>query len=335
MIHTYELYIPISNEQMERIKFHHDFKPITEILRELEKKLLGTTISYTKGDFGNFISVKVDAIIVLMTYDILEKHITSLIAVHEKICDYLLLDSIKILNQIRIDYRIDVKVASKAHRLLIMKLLNKTKHKYYHLKMETIYKTTIHLKNKSMELKLYDKEEQRRVKGQKVRPGEEGILRFEIALINGHLKYNKKKKGMPKELQTYLKEELHLEYMRKIVDVLFPGNFYYLLDAEAIFEERHVKKVDRELTRDIMVMMSERGYEGVKEAFSDYKIEKCLSILREANIHPVPIPKNEKVQGYSREMPLRNPVDEILGAIEAYEQRKNDEKAGEETLKSV
>ncbi|MBN2259865.1 MAG: hypothetical protein JW702_04950 [Clostridiales bacterium] len=314
---------------MERIMFHHNFKSITKILGELEKKLPGTTISYTKKDFGDFISVKVDAIIALRTYVILEKHLNSLLIIHETICDFLFLDSLEMLNQIRIDYRIDVRVELKTHRMLIMKLLNKTKHKYYHLKRGEIFKTTILLKNKSMELKLYDKEEERRAKGQKVRPGEECILRFEIALINGHLKYNKKKKGMPKELQTYMKEELHYEYMRKIVEVFFPGNFYYLLDAEAILEERHVKKTDREFVRALMVMMSEKGYEGVDKAYTPHIIKKCLKILREVNIHPVPIPKNEKVLGYSRENPLKNPVNDILRAIEASEHKAEDEKTVE------
>jgi hypothetical protein len=173
------------------------------------------------------------------------------------------------------------------------------------------------------------------VTGQTVRPGEEGVLRFEIALINGHLKYNKKKKGMPKELQTYLNEELHLEYMRKIVAVFFPGNFYYLSDAERILEERRVKQVDRKLIRKIMVIMSEEGYEGVKEVFTKNEVDKCMRILREANIHPVPIPKNEKVLGYSRETPLKNPVDEIVEAIEVFELRNSAEKTGEEALKKL
>jgi hypothetical protein len=49
----------------------------------------------------------------------------------------------------------------------------------------------------------------------------------------------------------------------------------------------------------------------------------------------VPIPKNEKVLGYSRETPLKNPVDEIVEAIEVFELRNSAEKTGEEALKKL
>jgi hypothetical protein len=330
MIHTYEQQIAISNEQIERIMFHYDFKSIQLVLRKVEKELPGTTLTFMEKDFGTYINVHIDAIIALKTYDIKPQHIIQLHEIHETICDYLMIDAVESLNLTRNDFRVDSVGWSKVERTLILKLLHKTKHKYGHMKKGVKkYKTTVELENGSMKAMLYDKEEQRKVTKGKVNDEEIGVLRFEVALRNGHLKYNKKKKGMPKELQTYLKEELHLKYMRKIVEIFFPGNFYYLSDAELMLKEIQVKKVDRDWIREIMVMMSERGYEGVKEAFSDYKIEKCLKILREGKIHPVPIPKNEKVQGYSRETPLRNPVDDILRAIEAYEMRKSNKKTEE------
>jgi len=216
LIHTYEFIIPVKEENLTEITLLHALKPFKIITKDLERLIPGIKVKLIKTADSYFISVHLDAIKALHSYKIMPDSLESLLAIHDSICSYFLINNEDSINLTRIDYRLDVEVGSKENRELILKLFKKTRSQHYHLKKERDYSTTVSLENKNMEVKVYDKEQERIDKGNPIPEEEEGILRFEVALRNRHLKYNKKKKGMRKDISTYHTTELFLAYMMKV-----------------------------------------------------------------------------------------------------------------------
>ena len=85
----------------------------------------------------------------------------------------------------------------------LIDVLNKSISKYRFQKKYNKYKTCKYFNCKSIQFKIYDKEQERICKGKSIEKYEENVLRLEIALRNRHLNY-KKYIGRKKELKSYL-----------------------------------------------------------------------------------------------------------------------------------
>lgn len=79
------------------------------------------------------------------------------------------------------------------------------------------YKTTCYFNSQSLVVTIYDKETERNAKGEKIDVFEENVLRFEVRLLNNHLKNNKRNKNIPKTLEAYMKQDLYIDYMNNYI----------------------------------------------------------------------------------------------------------------------
>jgi hypothetical protein len=130
---------------------------------------------------------------------------------------------------------------------------------------------------------------------QKKEDYEKDILRFEVALRNQHLNYNKRTYDMSKNISTYLNSSLYKIYMKNNLEIfLYKGDYYTIYKAKKIITNSNIKGNYKEETIEFIKYISKYGVTKAKSKYSTYRFKKYLSILDELNINPILIPKNLK-----------------------------------------
>src|SRR5699024_10827586 len=212
LIHSFETFIPVSDEDMYQIFSKYGirvnkYRYIRAAIEDLNRKLKNVfpayaivrTWEHTQLDGIWYLQFKVDAIKVLnrgtiveKDYELIELDIRKFLSYHFGYSyhfDYHTLT--------RIDYKIDVEVPNPQHRELLFHLFEKYTYRYaYKEKIKWgkdengnpfRYETSQYHKNKSTELIIYSKEEERIAKGEPIEPYDKNIIRYELRLKNRHL----------------------------------------------------------------------------------------------------------------------------------------------------
>ena len=208
----------------------------------------------------------------------------------------------------RIDYRYDVVVESKMARNLLLKLLKKASDRSSYMKKIDKYKGTVRYFAKSKSNNIYDKENERKSKGQEVKEYEKCIMRFEAQVKKPHLRYKKIKNNIQLELEEYFTFEKYKEYMEKmIIKVVGKGDFYNFYHAKKIINNSSIKdKYKKEIIEFLNYTSVKRSLSKTKEAYGRYKYDKYMDILEELGVNPIIIPEKEKVSY------LPNPLSELI-----------------------
>ena len=218
----------------------------------------------------------------------------------------------------RVDYRFDKYISSKGERLILIHLYKKmiNKHGFKLKKSQNKYKTSIRYDSKSMQIIIYDKEEERKDKNKKCEDYEKCVLRFEVKLLNKHLNYNKRKYNIEKDLKFYFSESLQRKYMlSNIQKIVYKGDYYNIREADKIINKSNMKERDKKFIREFLIDVSENGITGAKEIhierdkkkYTPYKFKKAVSILEELNINPILIPKSREYFHNERHFYIKNP----------------------------
>lgn len=206
----------------------------------------------------------------------------------------------------RIDYKKDVKIKSPKERELLFHLLEKYTDKYrYKEKIKwgkdkngtpLKYETTQYHKNKSVELVIYSKEEERIAKGEEIHSYDENVVRYEFRLKNRHLnsmKRTDKGIGRPKHLKTYFSSRLQKKYMEKdVLPIIHKGDYYKITEAEKIIEKSQFSRTKKERLRDFLVLISRGSIDTPAKHMSKPTYRQYLRDLETLGINPVLIPKN-------------------------------------------
>ncbi len=149
---------------------------------------------------------------------------------------------------------------------------------------------------KSKVLRLYDKDSQSRIMNLSNIDCFRDIVRFETSLKNRHLNYKKYKEGTPKIIESYLKEVLFFKYIAKEFDkVLYQGDYMKLEDAKKIIQDSKLSNNDKKKLYNFLRKASNNPLEKVKVSVSAHEFRKCINILNELGINPIPIRSREKV----------------------------------------
>ncbi|WP_251550518.1 hypothetical protein [Neobacillus muris] len=150
---------------------------------------------------------------------------------------------------------------------------------------------------------IYDKEEERIAKGEKIQSYDICCLRYELRVKNSHLnsmKRNDKGKGRPKELRSYFSYQLWKEYMVKHVQpIVHRGDYYKITEAEKIIENSHFTKKKKDDLRAFLVQISKGNIDTPKKHMSKPTYRKYLRDLESIGISPVLIPKNLSTQNHA------------------------------------
>lgn len=306
MIHTFEIMIHISYEDFHHLfsmygvrlnKYQYVRAAVKELNKEIKKSHSAYAITRTweqvNGDWN--LQLKVDAIKMLnrgiiteKDYELIESDIRRFLIRHFGHSDYF--DSHTLT---RIDYRMDVELLNPKDRELLFHLLEKYTPKYaYKVKIKWgkdengnpfKYETSQYHKCKSIELIIYDKEEERIANGEEIQPYDFGRIRYELRLKNAHLNSMKRKdkgKGRPKELRSYFSYQLWKEYMEKhTLPIVHRGDYYKITEAEKIIENSYFSKKKKEDLRAFLVMISKGNIDTPKQHMSLPTYRKYLQDL--------------------------------------------------------
>ncbi|GFR35459.1 phage/plasmid replication domain-containing protein [Thermobrachium celere] len=94
-----------------------------------------------------------------------------------------------------------------------LKYIKKTYDEYRFKEKYKEYSTTVYYSNKSNQICIYDKEEEKTAKNDEIQEYERNVLRYELRLTNKHLNYIKNRYGITKVLINYLDEKVYKKYL--------------------------------------------------------------------------------------------------------------------------
>ncbi|MGL4991299.1 MAG: phage/plasmid replication domain-containing protein [Sarcina sp.] len=295
MIHTAQFYINIENEDKEFLKdkYTEDIsRAIARVNNIYENK--GISINYITQEYGNCrIHFVIDFIKLLEKTDITSDDLENInFEIYKFIFDITgnYIEPV----MIRLDYRLDVTVNLK-EREVLMYLYNKTIDKYGFKKKYNKFETTIYYNSKSIQTKIYDKEEERKSKKEGICSYEKNILRFEVSLCNSHLNYNKRIYKMDKCLDVYLKESLYVSYLKNHLEIfIHSGDYYTIYGVRKKINSSNIKESEKEKLIEFLKYISQNGVTKTTQKYSKYSFKKYKSYLNELGINPILIPKNLK-----------------------------------------
>lgn len=318
MIHTIQLYTNLSFEEKNSIEIRFN-KSIKEVMKEINNKNQGVKLSGKNRACHYQITVFVDVTKLLNRGNVYEEDYYEVKERIDEAIECMVGYSLE-LTLIRIDYRIDKYVNSKAKRLILMHLYKKMVDKsgFKVKKAKKKYKTSVRYDSKSMQIIIYDKEQEREDNNKYCEEYEKNILRFEVKLLNKHLNYNKRKYNIDKDLKYYFNEELQIKYMlSNIQKIVYRGDYYNIREADKIISQSNIKEKDKYFVREFLVDVSEAGISGAKDIITEeddvkytkYKFKKAIEILEELNINPILIPKSKEYIHNERIFHIKNPFD--------------------------
>lgn len=318
MIHTVQLYANLSFEEKNIIEKRFK-KSIEEVMKEINSDREAIRFSGKNREFHYQINIFADVTKILNRGNVYEKDYDEVKKRIDNEVEYLVGYSLDLI-LMRVDYRLDKYISSKAERLILIHLYKKmiNKHGFKLKKSKNKYKTSIRYDSKSMQIIIYDKEEERKYKNKKCEDYEKCVLRFEVKLLNKHLNYNKRKYNIEKNLKNYFSKSLQVKYMlSNIQKIVYKGDYYNIREANKIINKSSISDKDKQFIREFLIDISEKGVTGAKQItlnnnkikYTQYKFKKAISILEELNINPILIPKSKEYLGDERIFYIKNPFD--------------------------
>lgn len=318
MIHTIKLRTSLSFEEKNSIEVRFN-KSIEEVMKEINSKNKDIKFSGKNKAHHYQINLFIDVTKLLNRGNVHEKDYYEVKRRIDEAIEGFVGYTLDLI-LMRIDYRIDKYINSKAKRLILLHLYKKMVDKYgFKVKKgRKKYKTSVRYDSQSMQVIIYDKEQEREDNNKHCEDYEKNILRFEVRLLNKHLNYNKRKYNIEKDLKYYFNEELQIKYMlSNIQKIVYRGDYYNIREASKIINQSYIKEKDKEFVRGFLIDVSENGISGAKEImdednktkYTKYKFKKAIDILEELNINPILIPKSREYLHGERNFYIKNPFD--------------------------
>jgi hypothetical protein len=192
----------------------------------------------------------------------------------------------------RIDYKTDIITE---HKNLYIKLLKKSINTYGALKQNNIFDSSIYYNSKALNINIYDKEQEQRDKLQIVDDRYTNVIRFEAQLKRDRLNYIQNKDGLCKELSNYFHIKDHDYFINKeLQKIIYNGNYYNLYHSSRRLKEHYSKNMTDKLIQ-LQKSISIYGITKVKANYSVETFRVYLKLLQDAEVNPIPIPKNEAI----------------------------------------
>lgn len=309
MIHTFKMLFLLHYEEVQDLQRRLNIK-YTQVNEYFEGMFPGVTMSITNSGNGEWkLYMVVDAIKLLGNPDITEDDYMPI----EKEIRYILWHVVGHSSHysnhtlLRIDFRYDVLVKDKDHRMLLVDLYKKLTKSYkfqkkYLGKIEhgvfVPYKTTVYHSSKSVESIVYLKEEERIDKGERIESYEKDIVRFEVHVMENHTYYMEKKSinvQRPRKLGEYMKDVVYKEYFRKYMSQIYhPGDFYKIDEVRKKLKQSSLSNQNKLKLIDFLKQISSHN---VDTPLKNKKMSKVtynsrLALLSEVGINTILIPKN-------------------------------------------
>ena len=323
MLHTTQSYCRLQNEEIYDLT--RRFNVSADLLsKEIDEISPGITTALKERSFDWSLYIYVDFIKLLGKADISEKDFADAMKEINRFKQFVFGNDRKEIILTRIDYRFDIVVTDKNHRQLFLKLYRKSYETHRFKKKNARYKTSLYFNSKSINIIVYDKEEERKAKSQTIEPYETDVLRFEVRLLNPHLNYKKRSKKLEKTLHSYMRESSWKEYMlNQLSPFLKGGSFCKINMAEKLIANSGLKPKERESLREFLCDVSIHGFKSIHklektalsgekiQKYSKYLIKKRLQQLNDLDINPLLIPKHTEID-LGPERKIENPLAAIF-----------------------
>lgn len=207
----------------------------------------------------------------------------------------------------RIDYKIDVRIDNPIERKMLFGLLNRMSKSHLYMKKYQNYESSVQYKSRSKKLIIYDKESERNAKCADVESHEENVVRFELQLLNRKLAYHQKN-GIPKNLDSYFTENMHMHFLiGHLKNLVFPGDYYNIYHARKIIKASGMSPNEQDKLIEFLISISKNGsIDAVKEKKNYRTIKRRIEMLSRLGINPILIPQNWNTPC------LKNPIKDFI-----------------------
>lgn len=320
MIHTFSLLLEVTDSDIFHLfqkhghdiaRYNHLKAAVKQINHHISENYPALTVNWLQQKTNDIwlMSIKVDVLKVLnrgnvydTDYLLIQDYITTMLANHA-----MNPDAFDNHTLTRIDYKVDVQVPDAKNRELLFHLFEKYTRRYRYKKLvkwglddkknPLKYGTSQYHTNKSTELLIYSKEDERIAKNEAIKDYEKDIIRYELRLQNEHLNTMKRQKNgvvRPKKLSAYFCAAVFWDYMHNhVLPIVHNGDYYKLREAERIIEKSTFKRLKKDKLRKFLVSISKGSIDTpLKNGLSRPTYRQYLKDLETLNINPILIPKN-------------------------------------------
>lgn len=146
---------------------------------------------------------------------------------------------------------------------------------------------------KSRHAQLYRKDKERREKGAKVSPSQEGLVRQEVQCHASHVKYWFKHYGLTRTWGNWVTLEREAHYLTHAKPIFPAGDFYTLDKASAIIQaDPTLKQLEKKKLIDSLLLVQNSGIDALRAAHATNTVKKYLGQLEALNVNPMTIKEN-------------------------------------------
>ena len=260
MIHTLTIQTQLTKEEVFFLQDKYGTKDLTTICNLIDSKHNGFT-SFIKLYNYNItrLFITIDLIKILNTSNIEEKHYSWVeVIVNNYLAHFNLILDYFILN--RIDYRLDIKINDKLKRQQLFIFYNNTLKKYKFFKKHKLFNSSVLYENNSMQIIIYDKEQERRECGQIIKGYEkDGVISKYVVM---ELKSRKVNEDTILQVMKYVdwvcKEFAHNDYsMIEAYIIGYTCDTDLLDNNEKLYTRNYIKSSKHNFNRGIDVETDE------------------------------------------------------------------------------
>ena len=193
----------------------------------------------------------------------------------------------------RVDYKADFKTSNKD---LYIKLFKKTKASYRGLRQSYFYQSSVYFNSNSVNINIYDKEQERKDKKKPILPQYKNLLRIEVQLKNPKLRYIEQSEGIERQLAYYFNSVDRDYYLNKTLKpILYKGDYYNLYHASKLIRANYKPQMADKLIK-LVKSISLDGITKVRNSFNNTTtFNSYIKKLEEINVNPILIPKQDKL----------------------------------------
>lgn len=140
---------------------------------------------------------------------------------------------------------------------------------------------------KSRHAQWYDKEAERRAKGQAVKPRQHNLVRQEVQCLSRHIRYMQKKYGLLRTWDNWVSVGMEAHYLTTARPVFPPGDFRSLNAAADIIQRSTLTPYYKRRLVEVLSLVRSNGFDTLTETYSRNSVKNYLGKLAALNICPL------------------------------------------------
>lgn len=296
-MHTFVLTRIVDAMSDEILRFSQVQKHFAYMGEGLSIRWRPLTVSYDGEVLSYLYTIKVDALKFFRTENTSSQQLRVIIRLLDQLLSYgnFSLDDMTVS---RVDYCHNSRIEDEDTRLILFDLLQKCPTRAIYTVRGVKYKTSIYSRSKSKTVNVYDKNTERSVKffasgnsKNLSKNYERDIVRMELQIKKGHLKYMAKR-GVARSVKNWINAETERHYLQKMYGMFPKGDFYTLDMAEHMIASSNLTKITKRHLIDFLCEIDRSDMDTAKSNICYNTYRRYLNILAELGVNPITIPQD-------------------------------------------